>query len=908
MLKKLVRLIFTVYILSVNFLIAGDVEEEKIKSHKAIFISEPTPLRFPVRGDFNYLNTDIGEKVTDIKSLGGETESTYLFFTGSYDLVIKSWDNYHMAVNELLGAEIMNLICCDGPAIIHLPKYKLYLYKDLPSSLQNICSSHAPDALVRVAEYISQNNRFLTTDDIIKSFDTYNNFCSFRDFDPGNYVMVDNTKGYLFDAGGTLLYESMGSKKEDFFNPTLPYQSSTSADIIAFLHQPSKGNEHILKESKSILNLTNTFLKSIKYPLSRQIFSYLESRFVRMKYLSSQSPDKDKEFFDPFEKGNILTSIELILYSANNGVLLELQNDELSNPFKNECKREEYIWQTARRTLQDASPIIIANSFLKIMSCPSYDEVKKNNEFLVKKRFYFVVISNEMASLICNFKGNLIIWPINNSPPFVLNSTLKKFPIPDNQLVSLTPGINYRIILIQKPKFSTLDIKISDAILTFLSKETLNVNVTEKYAGVASTIDKKFFITHVLRILDAILQEGEIKVSEYSLNNSNVNETWKSLSTKFFECGLENNDVKYLIDKLKNLYKNIRDNKSESILLNHSIFEILSSRFYELLEALIYSKNFYKTDDEPKSIKELSREIGHQPYEKIDRHPLVVSKIQSAYDELDLLALHEYLKYDTSALSNVEIDFFSPRVLQSQLKKNELLKNTWIRYLDPNNRDYVGLNNIKLLNEKIKNVSSRVTNEKNTINDKNNINKHNIVRKIIPIKDIDNRFINDFIGVINLFLSKISLIDDEKIDLAIKMVKIIPGIYLEYRDIDELIKNLEVLLSKFIEKEPTKISEALRAYSKGLDKFIEVVKLFSSKIDINSLICSSKYDIYLALFQGSDFEYIDLDYVNVVIDLIDVRFKEVSTEKKYDDIISDIREIHVILLNKSLRDFHLEKK
>ena len=115
-------------------------------------------------------------------------------------------------------------------------------------------------------------------------------------------------------------------------------------------------------------------------------------------------------------------------------------------------------------------------------------------------------------------------------------------------------------------------------------------------------------------------------------------------------------------------------------------------------------------------------------------------------------------------------------------------------------------------------------------------------------------------------------------------------------------------MTDFYVKEPTKISEALRAYSKGLDKFIEVVKLFSSKIDINSLICSSKYDIYLALFQGSDFEYIDLDYVNVVIDLIDVRFKEVSTEKKYDDIISDIREIHVILLNESLRDFHLEKK
>jgi hypothetical protein len=1073
------------------------------------------PLGLPSSHCFTFNNLRLSELVDpfDIGPLGGQSKSTYEFLNDkipcSTPLVIKSWDNYHMAVNELLGAEVFSVLG------LRVPRYKLFLRKDLPLSLQNICSSNDPLSLVRIAEHINISNQVLATRDLEK-WQIYASFLNFYDFHENNYVQDRDKREYLLDTGGSLLYGALGHKKEDFFNFTFSFQDSSSSAIIYNMHKLKEGYradyESILRNKNSILDLAHKFLKSIKYPLSREIISYFDKAFLRVEYLLSTSSNREKQFFDPFEKADTLTSAEVIFYIIDKGILLELKDSELNNPFKADCRKEEYVWQTARRIVQEAIPIFIADSFLKIMSCPSFDEVELHEGLLRKKRYYFLPLSNEMASSIGNYsQRSLFAYPINNNENSVFTPILNKFTIPFSQLISLEPGLNFRVMLAQSYTFSTLDNKIGQVLLRILSQNRLQC--MQGNNRLLSNLTKSTFVAHVIAVLDGVLREKVINDLEISIDNSYLDKPWKFLSTKFFEAGLKNDDVKHLITNLKNLYRKVENTPVFSCPLNQSIYEILSSRFYELLEALVYSKNFYTGVDEPEIIKEVSKKIEHQPYEKITRHPSVVSNIQSAYYAFDISNLHTHFKYDISALSNIEIDSYSNQIgPRYGFIKNEFLDKTWIKYVDLNNENYVGLYFVKLLEDKVKNIAF------------DGKNKHMVVEKLISLKDASPKLIDDFIRIINIFCSCLMEIDEEVIESAMRIARNVPthisaplgspyltentclfemlkiidsyiekgfedceflydiiafnylspefkefllnnfmkayngdslnydyivkkrlngfykrnksdiNLFLEFAKKSDwkhglylvefvksiwhdsgknltvnhaikLLKNIPTneffrfeklfkFITKFIPYDEANFhifksffklfldydinvsklkrifrddkivnhiddilreitffckssncdhniidsivdivnqnigliedksfnfydfySFALHAYAGSNDKeksdlnnFIDLLKLCSAKINMDAIECPSKFKLYLALFNGDDLGNIDLDYVERVIELIDDKYKDFSSDEIYGDIYQEIEKAHMTLFNEEFRKVNLKRK
>ena len=757
---------------------------------------ERSPLGLPL---FQYEGLSLSESVdpVDIRLLGGQSKSTYAFYNGSSEfsrnhLVIKSWDNYHMAVNELLGTEVFKLLA------IPVPSYKLFLRKDLPLDLQNICSSNDPLSLVRISEQIDISPSVLLAGQLEK-WPIYASFLNFFDFHQYNYVQSITGKEYLLDAGGSLLYKPLGHKKNYYFNFTFADQSGSILELIKTLHvvdeQYKNQYEFILERKNVILERAHQFLKVIKYPLSREIISYFDRGFLRVEYLLSTSSNKEKQFFDPFERADTLTSAEVIFYNVDKGILLEFKDSELNNPFKADCRQEEYVWQTALRIVQEALPIIIEDSFLKIMSCPSFDEVELREGLLRKKRYYFLPISNEMASAIGRYsQRNLFAYPINNNENSVFTPILNKFTIPFKQLSSLKPGLNFQVMLAQSYPFSTLDGKIGQMLLSILSQNRLQCRQGNNV--LFPNLTKSIFATQVMAVLDGVLREKAINESEILIDNSCLDKPWKFLSTKFFEAGLRNDDVKHLITNLKNLYKKIENTSVFSCTLNESIYEILSSRFYELLEALVYSKNFYTGVDEPEIIKEVSKKIEHQPYEKITRHRAVVSNIQSAYDAVDIPNLHTHFKYDMSALSSIEIDYYSNQIgPRYGFIKNEFLDKTWVKYVDLNDASYVGLSFVKLLEDKVKNIKCNAK------------NKQMIVEKLVSLKDASPKLIDDFIWIINIFYSYKDEIDEELIASAMRIARNLPPYistnfgYYPCRNSDEVLFKLLSIVDLYIVKE-----------------------------------------------------------------------------------------------------------
>ena len=225
MLKYISILIFILYSFSSNVVMAmlrGNNEKRvgqasSVPKQRGAWRStfERSPLGLPL---FQYEGLSLSESVdpVDIRLLGGQSKSTYAFYNGSSEfsrnhLVIKSWDNYHMAVNELLGTEVFKLLA------IPVPSYKLFLRKDLPLDLQNICSSNDPLSLVRISEQIDISPSVLLAGQLEK-WPIYASFLNFFDFHQYNYVQSITGKEYLLDAGGSLLYKPLGHKKNYYFN------------------------------------------------------------------------------------------------------------------------------------------------------------------------------------------------------------------------------------------------------------------------------------------------------------------------------------------------------------------------------------------------------------------------------------------------------------------------------------------------------------------------------------------------------------------------------------------------------------------------------------------------------------------------------------------------------------------
>ena len=732
------------------------------------------PIPIPIRRSPIGLSLQMPLKpVGLIQSLGGQTNSTYGFYDSSIKngiskIVMKSWDNYHLAVNELLAFELFST--CN---LIKSAPYDVFFYKDLPPALQKHCSSSHPLSLVRITKFIDEK---WPRESDLKELEPFSNFLSFSDLHERNFKLVSG-RLCLIDSGGSLLYWPMGSKKEDFFNVELRKGRHIN-HFIRFLHQNSEEYTSLLMEKKAILHTAECFLNELKYPLKREIISYLEKRFVRLEYLAEQSENKYKIFFDSYERGNIFTNVEVIFSSPKECILLELINSEFNNPFKADCKRGEYIWQTALRIVEKATQTIIPDGFLKIMSCLSYDEVKTVNGMLRKKRYYFLPLSNEMIDLICkNSQINCNFLPLNNGEKS-FTPILMNFGVSSAQLSTSKPGINYKNILSSASNLTILDSKIGQAIIKILSQERLKL--VQGDDKLLSKFNENQFVAHVLTVLKNVLRERSIEDFESSLDKLNFSEPWEFLSTQFFEIGLKNDDVEYLINNLKNMYNKMHDKQVYLSVLNNSIYEVLNSRFYEFLEALIYSKNFFKDVDEPEIIKEISKNIEHQPFEKINRHPLVIDTIQSAYENLDISFLHTYLKNDTSALSNIEIDYLSPRVKHiscnrlkassSGLRKNEFLEQTWVKYLDPNKINYIGLQNVEALIKGLSDIKLE------------GIDKIRMVERLISVPDITPKFISDVIDILNL-LKMADLLREEIIDSALLIAsKIPPDFHNLFRD------------------------------------------------------------------------------------------------------------------------------
>ncbi len=229
-------------------------------------VEEPSPLAppipidpqipTPIRRSPNGLSLQMPLKpVGLIQSLGGQTDSTYGFYDSPFKngisrIVMKSWDNYHLAVNELLAFELFST--CN---LIKSAPYDVFFYKDMPPALQKHCSSSHPLSLVRITKFIDEK---WARESDLKELEPFSNFLSFADLHERNFKRISNGRLWLIDSGGSLLYWPKGSKKEDFFNVELGKTKHINP-FMRFLHQNSEEYTFLLREKKQSYIQQNVF-------------------------------------------------------------------------------------------------------------------------------------------------------------------------------------------------------------------------------------------------------------------------------------------------------------------------------------------------------------------------------------------------------------------------------------------------------------------------------------------------------------------------------------------------------------------------------------------------------------------------------------------------------------------------